>query len=158
MPSTTPASPVKKGWGCVLAVAAALGVVLLGGWAITWGFRDRTTRANNFGNYIREGFTVRQVFAGPREWDFLWVSCTVEGVPRSVHVRRQEGQYVALGEAVVPYPNLEALVADVTTGAGPFKGREAIHLVYKYYVVSRTYVLKLGADGKVVKIEKISRG
>lgn len=167
MPTPVPASeppanpsptPQKKRLGCLAQFLIAGALIAAGLGTVLWHFADRTRRANNFGNYIKQGFTVRQVFAGPREWDFLWVRCgSADADEWTVFVSRQDGAYAARnrGEETV-YPNFDAVVEAMTAGQGPFQGLRSIHLVYKFYMPSRTYNLLLGPDGRVVKIDRIS--
>lgn len=146
--------------GCGMLLLA--GVIAL--FCAMWPFHERSRRADNFARYIKPGYTVSQVFAGPRAWDSLWVNCTVAGKDdeRASIKPREGGAYVVVRftdhETKTDYPDFDAMVSDLAVAAGPFAGRNAISLAYRYYMVSGTFVLTLGSDGRVAKIERISRG
>jgi hypothetical protein len=161
-PPVTPPAPARRRWGCLAQVLVGCGIVLLMFVLLMWPFANRRHRADDFGNYVKEGFTVRQVFAGPRAWDFLWVNClAADQTTKDVFIAHREDRYEVResgSDEVAVFSDFDAVVEAMAAGKGSFKGLRSIHLAYRFYMASGTYTLTLGPDGRVVKIERTSRG
>jgi hypothetical protein len=160
-----PGQKPKARFGCVVkALFTLLGILLAGSLALflfSRPFVDRTRRADAFGHYIKTGLTIQEVFSGPREWNHCWIGCVAgDKEPTTIMIFSREGHFeVGNGATNITkiYPNIDALLQDLGPGIGPFTGRKTISFSYKFYMVSRTYVLTIGADGRVEKIDIISR-